>query len=112
MITEPQFILTERGWWVYWPGHDGNERYAGPYRWKWQARLKSLMEVGRRPMTMFRVRYMEQPGLPHVYCRVFAAYDGGTYAGLGNLTMRRNEFEQFRTKFNAEFVKDEMDAEV
>lgn len=42
----------------------------------------------------------------HVYCRVFVATDGGTYASLGNLTMDRPEFVTFREKFDAEFIEE------
>jgi len=55
-------------------------------------------------MTSFRVRYQTAPGIPHVYCRVFVAQNGGTYAATGNLTMRREEFDAFRQSFNAEFI--------
>ena len=54
----------------------------------------------------FRVRYMTAPGVPHIYCRVFAAPStDATFAALGNLTMRREEFEAFRMLFkDAEFL--------
>jgi hypothetical protein len=58
-------------------------------------------------MILFRVRYMNTPSIPHVYCRVFVATDSGHYASVGNLTMRRDEFAVFRVRFEAEFVKDE-----
>ena len=57
-------------------------------------------------MIVFRVRYMDNKLAPHVYCRVFVATDGGTYASLGNLTMDRAEFIVFREKFNVEFIED------
>jgi hypothetical protein len=57
----------------------------------------------------FRVRYMTAPGVPHIYCRVFAAPGtDATFAALGNLTMRREEFEAFRMTFDkAEFVAED-----
>jgi hypothetical protein len=60
-------------------------------------------------MIMFRVRYMTAPGMPHVYCRVFVAGEGGgQFASTGNLTMRRSEFEAFRKAFkDAEFILEE-----
>lgn len=55
---------------------------------------------------IFRVRYMTTDFSPHVYCRVFAAERVGlTFAPLGNLTMRKAEFEEFREAFEAEFVQ-------
>ena len=57
-------------------------------------------------MILFRVRYMDWPSAAHVYCRVFVASDGGTYASLGNLTMDRSEFRMFREKFLAEFIEE------
>jgi hypothetical protein len=58
-------------------------------------------------MIVFRVRYLNNMLAPHVYCRVFVATDGGTYAALGNLTMERAEFIAFRKKFDAEFIEEE-----
>lgn len=57
----------------------------------------------------FRVRYMTAPAVPHVYCRVFAAPNAdSTFASLGNLTMRREEFAAFRLMFDeAEFVAED-----
>ena len=53
----------------------------------------------------FRVRYSINPDSPHVYCRVFVASGGGTFANTGTLTMRREEFEAFRMMFKGcEFV--------
>jgi hypothetical protein len=57
-------------------------------------------------MITFRVRYMTEPKIPHVYCRVFVADGGGTFAATGNLTMRKSEFEAFRKNFKAEFIPD------
>jgi hypothetical protein len=59
-------------------------------------------------MITFRVRYMTAPRLAHVYCRVFAAPgDGGTFASLGDLTMRKDEFDAFRSGFTAaEFIEE------
>lgn len=57
-------------------------------------------------MIVFRVRYMDVPQSPHIYCRVFVAINGGTYASTGNLTMRRAEFNELREKFDAEFIKE------
>lgn len=57
-------------------------------------------------MIIFRVRYMDNKLAQHVYCRVFVATDGGTYASLGNLTMDRPEFVTFREKFDAEFIEE------
>jgi len=58
-------------------------------------------------MILFRVRYMDSKLAPHVYCRVFVATDGGTYASTGNLTMAHAEFAVFRKSFVAEFVKED-----
>jgi hypothetical protein len=33
-------------------------------------------------MIAFRVRYMDNKNIKHVYCRVFVATDGGTYASM------------------------------
>ena len=57
-------------------------------------------------MILFRVRYMDIKPAAHVYCRVFVATDGGTYASTGNLTMDRSEFAVFREKFLAEFIEE------
>ena len=58
-------------------------------------------------MIKFRVRYIITEHVPHVYCRIFSAKNGGTFEGLGNLTMRRDEFDKFRVQFDAEFVAEE-----
>ncbi len=56
---------------------------------------------------VFRVRYMTADFIPHVYCRVFvASFATETFAPLGNLTMRKPEFEAFRLSFSAEFIDD------
>jgi len=57
-------------------------------------------------MILFRVRYMDNKLAPHVYCRVFVATDGGTYASTGNLTMARAEFASFRKLFVAEYIEE------
>ena len=57
-------------------------------------------------MIQFRVRYMSEPHIPHVYCRVFVATDGGTYASLGSLILRSAEFEAFKAAFRAEFIEE------
>jgi hypothetical protein len=56
---------------------------------------------------IFRVHYMTTATIPHVYCRLFVA--GGpnlTFAAIGSLTMRKNEFAAFETHFDAEFIED------
>jgi len=61
---------------------------------------------------IFRVRYMTAPSIPHVYCRVFAAVDGGTFAAMGSLTMRQAEFGRFQELFQAEFIREETELRV
>jgi hypothetical protein len=58
--------------------------------------------------TVFRVRYVGSPG--HVYCRIFAAdrdTRAGHGAGLGSITVRRSEWDDFRAAFSgAKFFDD------
>jgi len=59
-------------------------------------------------MMVFRVHYMTAPAVPHVYCRVFVAPRiNETFAAVGSLTMRKNDFESFRNRFDAEFIEEE-----
>jgi hypothetical protein len=58
--------------------------------------------------TVFKVRYTTAEGLPHVYCQLFAApAPEATFAHLGSLTLRKQEFERLRECFDADFVEDE-----
>jgi hypothetical protein len=44
---------------------------------------------------------------PHVYCRLFVAPSPDlTFAAIGSLTMRKNEFAAFQKAFDAEFIED------
>jgi hypothetical protein len=53
---------------------------------------------------IFRVRYMTADVIPHVYCQIFVSPSPDqTFASIGNLTMRKPEFEAFRAAFKAEF---------
>lgn len=57
---------------------------------------------------IFRVKHMTAEAIPHVYCRVFVSPAAGqTFAGVGSLTMRKAEFEEFRKGFKAEFVEED-----
>ena len=48
-------------------------------------------------MSVFRARYKTADGIPHVYLRFFASPSPNqTYAALGNLTLRKSEFEDFK----------------
>lgn len=48
-------------------------------------------------MSVFKIKYMTAPTAKHVYCRVFASSSPNeTYAALGNLTIRKSEFEDFK----------------
>lgn len=59
-------------------------------------------------MTLFRVHYMTADTIPHVYCRVFvSALPGMTYAAVGNLTMLKDEFADFRKLLNAEYIEEQ-----
>jgi hypothetical protein len=62
---------------------------------------------------IFRVHFMTSVLIPHVYVRIFASHrPGATFAGLGNLTMRKEEFRAFRQAFSAEFVEsNDLDSE-
>ena len=57
---------------------------------------------------IFRVHYMRVPALRgHVYCRVYVApCPKTTFASMGSLTMRHDEFDAFREAFRAEYVED------
>jgi hypothetical protein len=51
----------------------------------------------------FKVNYMTAASIPHVYCRVFVAHNGSTYASCGLLTMGKDEFKVFKAALeNAE----------
>lgn len=58
-------------------------------------------------MTTFRARFMTADFIPHVYVRVFVSpRPGATFSALGNLTMRKPDFEAFRNAFKAEFIEE------
>lgn len=56
---------------------------------------------------IFRVRFMTADMIPHVYCRIFVTKRiGMTWATIGSLTMRKEEFDAFKTAFRAEFIEE------
>jgi hypothetical protein len=61
-------------------------------------------------MSMFKVKYLNAPGTQHVYLRVFVTSDPpSTWAALGNLTVRKTEFEDFKRAFSGATFEDEWD---
>ena len=51
-------------------------------------------------MAVFKVKWMTAPMIEHVYLRVFSARQPNTtFAALGNLTLRKDEFEDFKVAF-------------
>lgn len=53
---------------------------------------------------IFLVRYHVGGG--HVHCRLFTAGAGQTFALCGEITLRAEEFQDFRKAFAAEFRED------
>lgn len=81
--------------------------YDGDGRWDFmgytvrdegrKALRKVLEEAGFRQSRSFRARYMSAPGIPHVYVRLFVApAPDQTFAAVGSLTMRKDDFATFR----------------
>lgn len=60
-----------------------------------------------KAMTVFRVRYQTLGG--HVHCRVFAAPSPDTFAKIGDLVVRVDEFAQLRIALPmVEFIESEI----
>lgn len=75
---------------------------------RFNSRILDGLNDEEKSMNIFKVRYMSSPSIPHIYCRVFVSNDkGANYAAIGNLTLRRDDFEAFRKSFKAEFVEDQ-----
>ncbi len=57
-------------------------------------------------MIKFKVRYMTTEIVPHVYCQMFVRHiKDDTFALLGNLTMWKSEFAEFRKLLESENVE-------
>jgi len=43
-----QIVLTDVGWWFCFMGRNGVQHCFGPFRWKWQAKLRGWTLKGMR----------------------------------------------------------------
>jgi len=59
-------------------------------------------------MTVFKVKWMTASTAAHVYCRAFSAPNPEhTFASLGNLTIRKNEFDALKAAFSGATFEEE-----